>query len=145
MDGANASKLGLENWAKSSKGEVALLHCQVLDLQAPAERAWATLTRVAELEVELQETVAQGGEMFIQGQDSVRKELVKWFPSEDFSWINDIFPEEEDAIENMEGRVEGTPNDWISTDNIMDVENTDVMETRVGNLRISLLCNPFVF
>ncbi|XP_021600743.1 uncharacterized protein LOC110606304 [Manihot esculenta] len=44
---------------------------------AQAEEARVASTKVAELEVELQETVAQGEEMFVQGKDSVRKELVK--------------------------------------------------------------------
>lgn len=42
--------------------------------------------------------------MFVQGQDSMKKELVKRFPSEDFYWIDYIFPEEEgDEIKEGEG------------------------------------------
>lgn len=42
-------------------------------------------TRVAELKIEFKETVAQGGEIFIQGRDSVKNELMKHCPLEDFS------------------------------------------------------------
>lgn len=45
---------------------MALLQCQVLELQAQPEGAQAASTRVTELEAELKETMAQGGEMFIQ-------------------------------------------------------------------------------
>lgn len=31
--------------------------------------------------------------MFFEGQDLVRKELVKWFPSTDFAWTDNIFLE----------------------------------------------------
>lgn len=73
---------------------MALLYRHVLELQVQAEEAQVTSIRVTELEAELQKTVAQGGEMFIQGQGSIKKELLKYFPSEDFSWIDNIFSEE---------------------------------------------------
>lgn len=37
--------------------------------------------------------------MFIEGQSSVKKELVKRFPTKNFAWIYDIFSEEEDEDE----------------------------------------------
>lgn len=57
------SNLNLEGRAKSVEDQVALFQCQVLELQTQAQEAQATSTRVAELETELKETVAQGGEM----------------------------------------------------------------------------------
>lgn len=67
LDEANASKLVLENRERSAEDQVALLHRQVLELQAQAEGAQVASTKVVELEAEMQETVAQDGEMFIQG------------------------------------------------------------------------------
>lgn len=69
LDAAHASNLGLKSRAKSAKDQVALLQYQVLEFQAQAEKARATSTRVAKLEAKLQDTVAQGEEMFVQGQD----------------------------------------------------------------------------
>lgn len=69
--------------------------------------------------------------MFIQDQDSVKKELVKRFASKVFSQIDDIFSEEEDDVKEEEGCVEKTPNDRVSTHNIIDVKNSDIIETRV--------------
>lgn len=48
-----------------------------------------------ELEAELEEMVAQSREMFVLGQDSVKKELINRFPIENFSWMDDIFLDEE--------------------------------------------------
>lgn len=50
---ANASKLVLENRAKTAKDQVTLLHCQILELQAQVKEARAASTRVIELEVKL--------------------------------------------------------------------------------------------
>lgn len=74
---------------------MAILQCQVQELQSQVEENQATSTRIVELEVEFQGTMAREGEMFFEGQDMVKKELVKWFSSEAFSWIDDIFPKEE--------------------------------------------------
>lgn len=40
--------------------------------------------------------------MFVDGQDSVKKELIKRFSTEDFSWFDDIFLEEEEEDEQEE-------------------------------------------
>lgn len=61
--------------------------------------------------------------MFIQGQDLVKKELVKRFPIEDFVWINDIFPEEEDKDEDgqdEERLTEDHPSNTVSNIIIVD-------------------------
>lgn len=71
--------------------------------------------------------------MFIKGQDSVKKELVTHFPSENFAWIDDIFLEEEGEDEQEEERTEGI--DWVSIENVMDVENVNVIETRKGETK----------
>lgn len=62
---ANASKLTFESREKAGEDQVALLHRQVLELQAQAEEAPTASSIVAEFEVEFQEMVAQGEEMFI--------------------------------------------------------------------------------
>lgn len=46
---------------------MALLQCQVLELQGQAEETRAASTMVVVLEAKLKETVTYGGEMFIQG------------------------------------------------------------------------------
>lgn len=46
---------------------MALLQCEVLELRAQAEEARATSIKVAELEAELKEIMAQAGEIFVQG------------------------------------------------------------------------------
>lgn len=123
LNEANTCKVVLENQGKTAKDQVALLHRQVLELQAQAEEARAASIRAAELETELQVTVAQVGEMFGKGQDSIKKEFVKMFPSEVFTWINDIFPKEEgDEMEEGEGQAEGIPHDRVFIDNVIDVE-----------------------
>lgn len=70
--------------------------------------------------------------MLIEGQNSVKKELVKRFPSEDFTYIDDIFPEQEghEDEQEEERQSKDNPIDQVSIDNVVDVENTDVMETR---------------
>lgn len=60
------------------------------------QESQASSNRVVELEVELQDTVARGEEMLIEGQDSVKKELIKRFPTEDFSKIDNIFSKEKE-------------------------------------------------
>lgn len=59
----------------------------ILQLQegVEEEEAQATTSKVAELEAKFKEIVAWDGEIFIQGQDSIKKELVNHFPVEDFS------------------------------------------------------------
>lgn len=59
--------------------------------------------------------------MFVQGQYFIKKELIKRFSAEDFSWIDDIFPEEEED-EEEEGLTKDNPTDRISTENIIDIE-----------------------
>lgn len=131
LDQANTSKLALENRAKAAEDQVAMLQRQVQELQSQVEENWATSTRIIELEAELQETLAWGGEIFVEGQDLVKKELVKWFPSEEFSKTDNIFLEEEgdNDEQDEEEQVEDNPTDWVSTDNVIDVENTDIIET----------------
>lgn len=64
---------------------MALLHRQVQELQCQAEEAWVASTRIIKLEAKLHETVTQDREMFVQGQDSIKKGLLKGFSTEDFS------------------------------------------------------------
>lgn len=45
--------------------------------------------------------MARVGEIFIEGQDSV-KELVKCLPTEEFVWIDDIFLEKEEDEQEKE-------------------------------------------
>lgn len=77
--------MGLKHKANSAEEQVVLLQYQVLELKAQADRAQAASTRIAELEAELKKIVAQSGEIFIQGQDSVKMELMKHFSFENFS------------------------------------------------------------
>lgn len=73
--------------------------------------------------------------MFVQDQGSVKKELMKHYPYEDFSWIDDILPEEEGEGEGehvedtpfKDERDEVVPSNWVSP--IMNVENFNVTET----------------
>lgn len=44
---------------------------------------------------------------------------------EDFSWIDNIFLEEEE-----EGLTENNPTDQVFTENVIDVDNTTITETR---------------
>lgn len=67
--------------------------------------------------------------MFVQGQDSVDKELTRRFPAEEFSWINDNFPNEEEDEEEGEEQTKDNLINWISADNVIDVKNTNVIET----------------
>lgn len=72
--------------------------------------------------------MAQGGEMFVEGQDSVKKELVKRFSSENFAWIDDILPEEEEGEdEQEEERIDDI--DRVPAENVIDIGNADVIET----------------
>lgn len=82
---------------------------------------------MAELEAELQEMVARGREIFVQVQDSLKKELTRRFPAEDFSWIDDIFPDEEGEGEEQ---AEENPTNWVFIDAVIDIENTNVIQTR---------------
>lgn len=67
--------------------------------------------------------------MFIEAQDYVKKELVKWFSFDNFSWIDGILPKEEEEAEDEheEGRVDDV--DQASIEDIIDVENANVIET----------------
>lgn len=51
---------------------------------------------------------------------------MKHFPSKDFSWINDIL-----LLEEERESAEDVPSDWVCSNNVIDVENIDVMETRL--------------
>lgn len=66
--------------------------------------------------------------MFIEGQDSVKKEMIKHFSTEDFAWIDDIFLEEEGEYEQEEERIEDI--DRVFVENAIGVENMNVTETR---------------
>lgn len=57
--------------------------------------------------------------------------MLKRFPSKDFSWIDDIFPDEEEEGETEEGerQVEDNPIDRVSLDNVIDIKNINVIET----------------
>lgn len=59
--------------------------------------------------------------MFIEGEDSIKKEGIKHFPTEDFSWIDDIFPEEEED-EQKEGDIEDNPLNRVSYENVIDID-----------------------
>lgn len=59
LDKTNATKASLEHHAKIAENHM-------------------------ELEAELHDILVQGGEMFIKGQDLIRKELIKHFPIEEF-------------------------------------------------------------
>lgn len=96
--------LAFENRAKTVENQVAILQWKVQEQQSQAQEKRATTDRITELEAELQETVAQGGEIFVVGQNSVKKELVKSFPIENFAWIDNIFLEEEE--DKQEGQTE---------------------------------------
>lgn len=49
-------------------------------------------------------------EIFVKGQDLIKNELVKRFPTEDFTWINDSFAkEDEDEDENEDGQNDERP------------------------------------
>lgn len=77
LNEANALKLASKNQAKITEDHVVILQCQVQELQSQVEQACATTYKVAELEVEFQDMIAWGGEMFIQGQYSIKKDLIK--------------------------------------------------------------------
>lgn len=68
--------------------------------------------------------------MFIEGQGFVKKELVKCFPIEDFTWIDEIFPEEEEDDEWEGEQPEDNPTNQVSVKNLIDVENTNVLKTQ---------------
>lgn len=60
LDKANTSKLAFENRGRSAKDQVATLKRQVQELQSQAEKDRAATSRMAEMEAELEETVAWG-------------------------------------------------------------------------------------
>lgn len=77
-----------------------MLQHQVQKLQFQVEKAQAATSRIVELEAVLEKTVVRSREIFIQGQDFVKRALAKRFPAEDFSQIDDIFPDEKNEDEN---------------------------------------------
>lgn len=68
--------------------------------------------------------------MFIEGQDSFKKELVKNFLAEDFAWIDDIFPKEEDD-EDEDGQDEERPTEDNPSDPASNVITIDENVTEV--------------
>lgn len=68
--------------------------------------------------------MAWGRGMFVQNQDSVKKELIRGFPSKDFSWIDNMFPDEDEDEEEEEEE-----DNRVSIDTIVDVKN-NVIETQ---------------
>lgn len=108
LDSTNAVNATLKNRAKIAKDQVANLQWQVQELQSQAQKNRATIDRIIDLEA-LKEMVALGGEMLIEDQDLVKKELLKHFPTEEFSQIDDIFPKEEEEDEQEECRMEIIP------------------------------------
>lgn len=62
--------------------------------------------------------------MFFEGQDLVRKELVKWFPSTDFAWTDNIFLEgkKDENEHEEEGQSEENSIDWVFIRNVVDIE-----------------------
>lgn len=62
--------------------------------------------------------------MLFEGQDSVKKELIKRYPLKDFSWINDILPKEEEEEEQVEERQNSNHSfDSTLTEDVIIVEN----------------------
>lgn len=117
LDEAIATKATLEISAKTAEDQVAELQQQVQALQAEAMEKRASTDKVAELEKEFKDMVACGGEMFVEGQNSVKK-FIKCFPIENFSWIDEILPKK--GMEEIEGAI------------TMTLKN--VMETREGGI-----------
>lgn len=64
--------------------------------------------------------------MFVEGQDSVKKELVKRFPIEDFSWIDDIFPKEEEEDEQEERQSGDNPSTQASIDGVTEINKNKI-------------------
>lgn len=96
---------------------------------------------MAELEVEFQETVAWGREMFVQEQDSIKTELIRRFPTEDFSWIENIFLNEEDWDKDgweEEGVIEDNPPDQapsiIANNEIASEVASEVWEEAINDI-----------
>lgn len=65
LDEANTLKVTFENQAKTAEDQVAILQCEVQELQSQIQETQVATYKVVELEAELQEMVARGGEMFI--------------------------------------------------------------------------------
>lgn len=73
--------------------------------------------------------------MFVQGQNFVKKALLKCFPADDFSWIDDIFPDEEDEDGwDMEGIIKDNPPDLASTAIASDEPVTEVRAEMTNNV-----------
>lgn len=107
-------------------------------MQSQTEENQAASTRIAELDAELQETMARGREILVEGQDSIKKELVKRFPFEDFTWIDDIFPkEDEDEDEdgqNEERTIKDNPPDSASTIIAIDEHVIETWEEAIDDV-----------
>lgn len=54
--------------------------------------------------------MVRGREMFVEGQDSMKKELIKRFLTENFSWIDDIFTEDDNEEQEAKERQEDENN-----------------------------------
>lgn len=78
--------------------------------------------------------MAWGREMFVEGQDSVKKELFKCFSTEDFSQTDDIFPEEEQDDEQDEGQNKDNPLNRISRDDVIDENVTEAQEEETEDI-----------
>lgn len=133
LDEANATKAALEIISRAIEDQVIKLQWQVQALQAEAMEKWATDDKVIELKNELKDMVARGGDMFIEGQDSMKEELIKHFLIEDFSWIDDILPKEDDKKEQEgeEGRKdENNPFSPTSTENNASPADDNVIKGR---------------
>lgn len=96
--------------------------------------------KIAELEAELQDTVAQGGEMFLEDQDSVKKELIKRYPLEDFSGIDDILLEEDEDEDRQdkERPTEENYSDPASDENVIAVDDTIIEDQEEATENVPL-------
>lgn len=83
---------------------------------------------MAKLEADLQETMAWDGEIFIKGQDSMKKELIRHFSTEDFSWIDNIFLDEEDEDGEGEEQAEEYPTNRVSTNTVIENNIIEIRE-----------------
>lgn len=130
LDEPNAVKVALETKAKTIEDHVTELQWQVQARQAKAIEKQATNDRVTELKHELKDTMAHSGEMCIEGQDFVKKELTKHFLIEDFSQIDKIFHDDDDKQKEEERQEdENNPSSLTSTRNHVNIDD-GVGETR---------------
>lgn len=80
LDDAKVQPVDIEGQLRARKKSSALLKEKVKMLEAQAIGAQTFAARVIELEQELKDTMNHRGEMFVEGQDSVKKVLIKRFP-----------------------------------------------------------------